>query len=108
MTSHLNPAPAPITPTRHPVLIEKTLTYLAWIQADTPAAARRAAEKDPGRFLSDLAACDGAEVDASTDTAVLSEDAAAWLDLDDEAYARLDDYFAAVGACAAEQAGDAA
>jgi hypothetical protein len=49
-------------------------------------------EKDPAAFLGELEA---APVDASTDTALLSEDTAAWLDLDGEAYQRLDDYFAA-------------
>ena len=86
---------APAAPSAHPVLLETTRTYLVWIQADTPAAARHAAEKDPERFLRDLDAFDGAEVDASTDTAAVTEDTAEWLDLDPEAYARLDDYFAA-------------
>jgi len=95
MTSHPTPAPAPADPTRHPVLIETTRTYLVWIAADTPAAARRAAEKDPRHFLGEVAEVDGSPVDASTDTAAVSEDTAAWLDLDSEAYQRLDDYFAA-------------
>jgi hypothetical protein len=89
MTS--NPTPATV-PASHPVLIERTHTYLVWIQADTPAAARRAAEKDPGAFLGEP---DPVPVDASTDAALLGEDTAAWLDLDGEAYQRLDDYFAA-------------
>ena len=95
-------------PTSHPVLLETTSTFLVWIRADTPAAARRAAQKNPGEFLSDLAACDGARVDACTDAAAVSEDTAAWLDLDSEAYQRLDDYFAAAGASDARDARDAA
>jgi hypothetical protein len=92
MTS--NPTPAPV-PASHPVLIERTHTYLVWIQADTPAAARGAAEKDPGAFLGELAELEAVPVDASTDTALVTVDTAAWLDLDGEAYQRLDDYFAA-------------
>jgi hypothetical protein len=88
----------PTSGTGHSVLIETTRTYLAWIQADTPAAARWMAEKNPGQFLDDPEACDGAPVDASTDIAPVSEQTAAWLDLAPEAYARLDDYFAAASA----------
>ena len=88
-------APTTPSPTLHPVLLETTHTYLLWVCADTPAAARRAAQKSPGQFLGDLGACDGARVDASTDTAELTEDTAAWLDLEPAAYQRLDDYFAA-------------
>src|SRR5437879_2373507 len=40
---------ASAAPTAHPVLLEITRTYLVWIRADTPAAARRAAEQDPRR-----------------------------------------------------------
>ena len=99
---------APAAPTSHPMLIETTRTYLVWIEADTPAAARRAAEKNPREFLGDLDAFDGAEVDASTDAAAVTEDTAAWLDLDSEAYARLDDYFAAADTSDAQDARDAA
>lgn len=98
----------PAVPTAHPVLIEITRTYLVWIEADTAVAARRAAEKNPGEFLGDLDACDGAQVDASTDAAAVTEDTAAWLDLGSEAYARLDDYFAAADTSDAQDARDAA
>jgi hypothetical protein len=82
----------------HPVLIETTRTYLVWIQADTPAVARRMAAKNPEQFLDDPDACDGAPVDTSTDTAPVTEETAAWLDLAPEVYQRLDDYFAAIPA----------
>ncbi len=85
----------PTERTSHPVLIETIRTCLVWIEADTPAAARRMAEKNPEQFLDDPDACDGAPVDASTDTAPVTEEIAAWLDLAPVAYARLDDYFAA-------------
>jgi len=98
----------PTSGTGHPVLIETTRTYLVWIQADTPAAARRMAQKNPERFLADSDVCDGAPVDASTDTAPVSEETAAWLDLAPEAYARLDDYFAAAPATDRREAQDAA
>lgn len=88
----------PADRTGHPVLIETTRTYLVWIEADSPAAARRMAEKNPEQFPDDPDICDGAPVDASTDTAPVTEETAAWLDLAPEAYARLDDYFAAASA----------
>lgn len=98
----------PTERTGHPVLIETIRTYLVWIDADTPAAARRVAEKNPQQFLGDPEACDGAPVDASTQTAPVTEETAAWLDLAPEAYARLDDYFAAADTPAEDEARDAA
>jgi hypothetical protein len=88
----------PTGQTSHPVLFETTRTYLVWVKADSAAQARRAAEKDPGAFLAEAEAM---PVDSSTDTAALTEDTAAWLDLDPEAYQRLDDYFATVNAASA-------
>ena len=82
-------------PTVHPVLIEITRTHLVWIAADTPAQATREADKNPQQ----LTAAPGATrpVDGSIDIAALTEDAAAWLDLDGDQYERIDRYFAAQG-----------
>lgn len=98
----------PTERTGHPVLIETVRTYVVWIDADSLAAARRIAEKNPEEFLGNLEACDGAPVDASTQAAAVTEATAAWLDLAPEAYARLDDYFAAADTPAEDEARDAA
>jgi hypothetical protein len=77
----------------HSVLIEITRTGLVWITADTPAQARREADKNPQQLTEAPQAA--RPVDGSIDVAALTEDAAAWLDLDGNEYERLDLYFAA-------------
>lgn len=77
-------------PGYHPVLIESTRTFLVWLQADSPEQACKHAEANAQELLCAPLAL---PVDASIEVAALSEDAAAWLDLGGEQYARIDRYF---------------
>lgn len=83
---------AGLEPGSHPVLIEITRTHLVWVAADNPEQARKNAETNPQDLL--RAAQTAVPVDGSIDIAALSEDTAAWLDLDGDQYERIDRYFA--------------